>query len=224
MSNRTLTLDDSLYRYLLEVSLRETPLLRRLREETARLPNANWQIAPEQGQFMALLVRIAGARRVLEIGTYTGYSALCMAAALPEDGELLSLDISAEYTDIARRYWQEAGLGARIALRLAPALESLQALEREGQGGRFDLVFVDADKTGYPAYLEHALRLLRPGGLVLFDNTLWGGRVLEAAPESPDTRAVQALNRALRDDPRIELSLLPLGDGLSICRKRETAG
>jgi len=222
MSNRTLTLDDSLYRYLLEVSLRETPLLRRLREETARLPNANWQIAPEQGQFMALLVRIAGARRVLEIGTYTGYSALCMAAALPEDGELLSLDISAEYTDIARRYWQEAGLGARIALRLAPALESLQALEREGQGGRFDLVFVDADKTGYPAYLEHALRLLRPGGLVLFDNTLWGGRVLEAAPESPDTRAIQALNRALRDDPRIELSLLPLGDGLSICRKRET--
>lgn len=224
MSNRTLTLDDSLYRYLLEVSLRETPLLRRLREETARLPNANWQIAPEQGQFMALLVRIAGARRVLEIGTYTGYSALCMAAALPEDGELLSLDISTEYTDIARRYWQEAGLGARIALRLAPALESLQALEREGQGGRFDLVFVDADKTGYPAYLEHALRLLRPGGLVLFDNTLWGGRVLEAAPESADTRAVQALNRALRDDPRIELSLLPLGDGLSICRKRETAG
>lgn len=222
MSNRTLTLDDSLYRYLLEVSLRETPLLRRLREETARLPNANWQIAPEQGQFMALLVRIAGARRVLEIGTYTGYSALCMAAALPEDGELLSLDISSEYTDIARRYWQEAGLGARIALRLAPALESLQALEREGQGGRFDLVFVDADKTGYPAYLEHALRLLRPGGLVLFDNTLWGGRVLEAAPESPDTRAIQALNRALRDDPRIELSLLPLGDGLSICRKRET--
>ncbi len=224
MSNRTLTLDDSLYRYLLEVSLRETPLLRRLREETARLPNANWQIAPEQGQFMALLMRIAGARRVLEIGTYTGYSALCMAAALPEDGELLSLDISAEYTDIARRYWQEAGLGARIALRLAPALESLQALEREGQGGRFDLVFVDADKTGYPTYLEHALRLLRPGGLVLFDNTLWGGRVLEAAPESADTRAVQALNRALRDDPRIELSLLPLGDGLSICRKRETAG
>lgn len=222
MSNRTLTLDDSLYRYLLEVSLRETPLLRRLREETARLPNANWQIAPEQGQFMALLVRIAGARRVLEIGTYTGYSALCMAAALPEDGELLSLDISAEYTDIARRYWQEAGLDGRIALRLAPALESLQALEREGQGGRFDLVFVDADKTGYPAYLEHALRLLRPGGLVLFDNTLWSGRVLEAAPESPDTRAVQALNRALRDDSRIELSLLPLGDGLSICRKRET--
>ena len=224
MSNRTLTLDDSLYRYLLEVSLRETPLLRRLREETARLPNANWQIAPEQGQFMALLMRIAGARRVLEIGTYTGYSALCMAGGLPGDGGLLSLDISAEYTGIARRYWQEAGLGARIALRLAPALESLQALEREGQGGRFDLVFVDADKTGYPTYLEHALRLLRPGGLVLFDNTLWGGRVLEGAPESADTRAVQALNRALRDDPRIELSLLPLGDGLSICRKRETAG
>lgn len=220
MTNRTLSLDDALYRYLLDVSLRETPFLARLREETARLPNADWQIAPEQGQFMALLVRIAGARRLLEIGTFTGYSALCMAAALPEDGELLTLDISREYTDVARRYWHEAGLDGRISLRLGAALETLAALEREGQGGCFDMVFIDADKANYPAYLEHALRLLRPGGLILFDNTLWSGRVLEPEPDSPDTRAIQALNRALRDDPRVELSLLPLGDGLTICRKR----
>lgn len=220
MTNRTLSLDDALYRYLLDVSLRETPFLARLREETARLPNADWQIAPEQGQFMALLVRIAGARRLLEIGTFTGYSALCMAAALPEDGELLTLDISREYTDVARRYWHEAGLDGRISLRLGAALETLAALEREGQDGCFDMVFIDADKVNYPAYLEHALRLLRPGGLILFDNTLWSGRVLEPEPDSPDTRAIQALNRALRDDPRVELSLLPLGDGLTICRKR----
>lgn len=220
MTNRTLSLDDALYRYLLDVSLREAPLLARLREETARLPNADWQIAPEQGQFMALLVRIAGARRLLEIGTFTGYSALCMAAALPEDGELLTLDISREYTDIARRYWHEAGLDGRISLRLGAALETLAALAREGQGGRFDLVFIDADKANYPAYLEHALGLLRPGGLILFDNTLWSGRVLEPETDSPDTRAIQALNLALRDDPRVELSLLPLGDGLTICRKR----
>lgn len=220
MTNRTLSLDDALYRYLLDVSLRETPFLARLRAETARLPNADWQIAPEQGQFMALLVRIAGARRLLEIGTFTGYSALCMAAALPEDGELLTLDISREYTDIARHYWHEAGLDGRISLRLGAALETLAALEREGQDGCFDMVFIDADKVNYPAYLEHALRLLRPGGLILFDNTLWSGRVLEPEPDSADTRAIQALNRALRDDPRVELSLLPLGDGLTICRKR----
>lgn len=224
MTNRTLNLDDALYHYLLKVSLRETPLLRRLREETAQLPDANWQIAPEQGQFMALLVRIAGVRRILEVGTYTGYSALCMAAALPADGELLSLDVCAHYTDIAQRYWREAGLLGRITLRLAPALETLAALEREGQAGRFDLIFVDADKAAYPAYLEHGLRLLRPGGLLLFDNTLWSGRVLEATPQSDDTRAIQALNRQLHDDPRIELSLLPLGDGLTLCRKLAGCG
>jgi len=220
MTNRTLNLDDALYQYLLDVSLRETPLLRRLRAETAQLPVANWQIAPEQGQFMALLVKLTGAKRLLEIGTFTGYSALCMAAALPEDGRLTCCDIDEQYTAIARRYWQEAGLEKRIELRLAPALETLARLEREGQGGRFDLVFIDADKANYPAYLEHALELLRPGGLILFDNTLWSGRVLEANPDSADTRAIQALNRALKDDQRLDLSLLPLGDGLTLCRKR----
>jgi predicted O-methyltransferase YrrM len=220
MTARTLNLDDSLYHYLLDVSLRETSLLKRLRDETQALPMARWQVAPEQGQFLALLVKLTGARRLLEVGTFTGYSALCMAAALPDDGSLICCDIAGDYNATARRYWQEAGLAGRIDLRLAPALETLAELERQGQGGQFDLVFIDADKANYPAYLEHALRLLRVGGLAVFDNTLWSGRVLEQNPESADTRAIQALNRALRDDVRVDLSLLPLGDGLTLCRKR----
>ncbi|CAI8939704.1 O-methyltransferase MdmC [Pseudomonas sp. IT-P74] len=220
MTARTLNLDDDLYQYLLDVSLRETPLLKRLRDETQALPMARWQVAPEQGQFLALLVKLTGARRLLEVGTFTGYSALCMAAALPADGSLICCDIPGDYNAIARRYWQEAGLAGRIDLRLAPALETLAELERQGQGGQYDLVFIDADKANYPAYLEHALQLLRVGGLAVFDNTLWSGRVLEASPESADTRAIQALNRALKDDARVDLSLLPIGDGLTLCRKR----
>ncbi|MDF9777625.1 O-methyltransferase [Pseudomonas baetica] len=220
MTARTLNLDDALYQYLLDVSLRETPLLKRLRDETQALPMARWQVAPEQGQFLALLVKLTGARRLLEVGTFTGYSALCMAAALPADGSLICCDIPGDYNATARRYWQEAGLTGRIDLRLAPALETLVELERQGQGESFDLVFIDADKANYPSYLEHALRLLRTGGLVVFDNTLWSGRVLETNPESADTRAIQALNRALKDDARVDLSLLPIGDGLTLCRKR----
>ncbi|KII38169.1 SAM-dependent methyltransferase [Pseudomonas fluorescens] len=220
MTARTLNLDDSLYQYLLDVSLRETPLLKRLRDETQALPMARWQVAPEQGQFLALLVKLIGARRVLEVGTFTGYSALCMAEALPEDGSLICCDIPGDYNATALRYWQEAGLAGRIDLRLAPALETLGEIERQGQGGQFDLVFIDADKANYPTYLEHALRLLRVGGLAVFDNTLWSGRVLEENPESADTRAIQALNRALKTDARVDLSLLPLGDGLTLCRKR----
>ncbi|MFJ7795366.1 class I SAM-dependent methyltransferase [Pseudomonas sp. NPDC096950] len=217
MTNRTLNLDDSLYQYLLDVSLRETPLLKRLRDETQTLPMARWQVAPEQGQFLALLVKLTGARRLLEVGTFTGYSALCMAAALPENGALICCDIPGDYNAIALRYWQEAGLGERIDLRLAPALETLAQLE---QPGAFDLIFIDADKANYPSYLEHALRLLRVGGLAIFDNTLWSGRVLESNPESADTRAIQMLNRALKEDVRVDLSLLPIGDGLTLCRKR----
>jgi predicted O-methyltransferase YrrM len=220
MTNRTLNLDSALYQYLLDVSLRETPLLKRLREETAQLDNAQWQIAPEQGQFMALLVQLTGARRIVEVGTFTGYSAICMAQAMPEDGRLICCDIPGAYNATAERYWREAGLVERIEQRLAPALETLSALEGEGLVGQVDLIFIDADKANYPAYFEQALRLVRPGGLILFDNTLWSGRVLEFNPESADTRAIQALNLALPDDPRIELSLLPLGDGLSLCRKR----
>jgi predicted O-methyltransferase YrrM len=220
MTNRTLNLDSALYQYLLDVSLRETPLLKRLREETAQLSMARWQIAPEQGQFMALLVQLTGARRIVEVGTFTGYSAICMAQAMPEDGRLICCDIPGEYNATAERYWREAGLSARIEQRLAPALQTLAELEAEGLAGSIDLLFIDADKANYPTYLEHALRLVRQGGLILFDNTLWSGRVLEENPESADTLAIQALNLALRDDPRIDLSLLPLGDGLSLCRKR----
>ena len=215
MTARTLNLDDSLYNYLLDVSLRETPLLKRLRDDTQALPMARWQVAPEQGQLLALLVKLTGARRLLEIGTFTGYSALCMAAALPDDGSLICCDIPGDYNATARRYWQEAGLAERIDLRLAPALDTLAQLS-----GPFDLIFIDADKANYPRYLEQALRLLRVGGLAVFDNTLWSGRVLESNPESADTRAIQALNRALKGDVRVDLSLLPLGDGLTLCRKR----
>lgn len=217
MTARTLNLDDSLYQYLLDVSLRETPLLKRLRDETQALPMARWQVAPEQGQFLALLVKLTGAKRLLEVGTFTGYSALCMAAALPDGGSLICCDIPGDYNATAHRYWQEAGVAERIDLRLAPALETLAQLDQPGQ---FDLMFIDADKANYPAYLEHALRLLRIGGLAVFDNTLWSGRVLERNPESEDTRAIQALNLALKDDSRVDLSLLPLGDGLTLCRKR----
>lgn len=216
MTNRTLNLDDALYGYLLDVSLRETPLLQRLRAETAAMPMARWQIAPEQGQFMALLVKLIGARRILEVGTFTGYSALCMAAELPDDGQLICCDLPGDYNAIARRYWQEAGLAERIELLLAPALDTLAGLDADS----FDLAFIDADKANYPAYLEEALRLVRQGGLILFDNVLWSGRVLEAEPDSDDTRAIQALNRALKSDARVDLSLLPLGDGLTLCRKR----
>ncbi|MFJ7145575.1 class I SAM-dependent methyltransferase [Pseudomonas protegens] len=220
MTARTLNLDAALYQYLLDVSLRETPLLRRLRDETQALPNARWQVAPEQGQFLALLIKLTGARRILEVGTFTGYSALCMAQALPDDGSLICCDIPGDYNATAHRYWEEAGVDQRIDLRLAPALETLAGLEQAGPLESFDLIFIDGDKANYPAYLEFALRLLRVGGLAVFDNTLWSGRVLEANAVSEDTRAIQALNRALKDDSRIDLSLLPLGDGLTLCRKR----
>lgn len=220
MTGKTLPLDDALYRYLLDVSLRETPLLKRLRDETQALPNANWQVAPEQGQFLNLLVKLTGAKRLLEIGTFTGYSALCMASALPADGQLICCDLPGDYNQIAKRYWFNAEVHERIELRLAPALETLGQLEREGRGESFDLIFIDADKANYPVYLEHALALVRPGGVILFDNTLWSGRVLEQAPDSADTRAIQTLNRRLKSDQRVDLTLLPIGDGLTLCRKR----
>lgn len=220
MTTRTLTLDDALYQYLLDVSLRDSPIKARLRAETARLPMSRWQVAPEQGQFLALLVRLIGAKRILEIGTFTGYSSLCMAEALPEGSHILCCDLPGEYNDIARRYWRDAGVEARIELRLGPALATLEALLTGGQQGSFDLVFIDADKANYPAYLECALSLLRDGGLVVFDNVLWSGRVLEANPESADTRAIQQLNLALKADERVDYSLVPMGDGMSLCRKR----
>lgn len=220
MTTRTLNLDDALYQYLIDVSLRDSPVKARLRAETASLPMSRWQVAPEQGQFLALLVKLMGAKHILEIGTFTGYSALCMAEALPEGGHILCCDLAGEYNDIARSYWHDAGVDSRIELRLGPALATLEGLVAGDQQGSFDLVFIDADKASYPTYLEHALALLREGGLVVFDNVLWGGRVLEVDSQSADTRAIQQLNLALKRDERVDYSLVPIGDGMSLCRKR----
>jgi predicted O-methyltransferase YrrM len=177
------------------------------------------QIAPEQGQFMALLVRLTGARRILEIGTFTGYSALAMALALPAEGRIVACDVSEAWTAVAKRYWQRAGVAGRIELRLAPALQTLDALIGEGGGGSFDFAFIDADKSRYLDYYERSLTLLRPGGLIAVDNTLWGGSVADPAKIDADTAAIRAFNAALHADPRIELSLVPIGDGLTLARK-----
>ncbi len=220
MSRRTLGLDDRLYDYLLAQSLREPPLLAELRAHTAQLSGAQMQISPEQGQFMGLLVELLGARRILEVGTYTGYSALRMALAQGADGEMLCCDVSAEWTAMAQDYWQRAGVRERIDLRLAPALDTLDGLLAEGAQGHYDLMFIDADKSNYAGYYARGLELLRPGGLLLFDNTLWGGAVADPQADDADTRALRALNTQLRDDERISLSLLPVGDGLTLARKR----
>jgi predicted O-methyltransferase YrrM len=220
MSSRTLQLSDELHAYLLREMAPEDALLRRLRDETARLPNAGMQISPEQGQFMRLLVELIGGRRALEIGTYTGYSALCVGRALPADGKLICCDTSREWTDVARRYWQEAGLAERIDLRLGPALRTIDTLLSQGGAGTFDFAFIDADKTHYDDYYEHALELLRPGGVAAVDNALWGGRVVDPATTDADTRAIAALNRKAARDARVTASLVPIGDGLLLARKR----
>jgi predicted O-methyltransferase YrrM len=220
MSNRTLYLDDRLHRYLLSVSLREPDVLRRLREETAGMPEHNLQIAPEQGQFMAMLVQLSGARQALEIGTFTGYSSLVMALAMPNDGRIVCCDTSVEYTDVARRYWEEAGVAAKIDLRIAPALETLDKLIDDPDEGQFDFAFIDADKTNNDNYYERCLKLLKPGGLISFDNTLWDGKVADPSERDEDTESLRALNRKLLADDRIDLSLVPIGDGLTLCRKR----
>jgi len=220
VGRKTLPLTDVLYQYVLDVSLRESEVARDLRAETARLPNAEMQSAPEQGQFMGLLVHLLGVRRALEIGVFTGYSALAVAEALPPDGRLVACDLSEEFTAIARRYWARAGVAGKIDLRLAPAVETLDALLAEGQAGTFDFAFIDADKERYDAYYERALSLLRPGGLLLIDNVLWGGEVADPSADTPALRAIRALNLKLRDDERVDLSLLPLADGVSLVRKR----
>ncbi|MCG5534606.1 class I SAM-dependent methyltransferase [Ectothiorhodospira mobilis] len=213
-------LEPRLRAYLQSVSVREPPLYRRLREETSHLPEHRMQLAPEQGQFLALLVELLGARRILEIGTFTGYSALWMAGALPEDGRLVCCDIRREWTDIAARYWDEAGLSDRIELRLAPALDTLDTLLSEGGAGGFDLAFIDADKGNYVNYYRRCLRLVRRGGVVCLDNTLWGGRVADPDDHGPDTEALRAFNALAHEDPAVSLSLVPLGDGLTLARRR----
>lgn len=220
MSNRTINLDENLYGYLLEVSLREADLLRALRVETSRLTNANMQIAPEQGQFMALLVQLSGARKVIEVGVYTGYSSLAVAMALPPDGYLLACDVSEEYTNVARRYWRQAGIDHKIDLHLAPAVETLDSLIGEGRAADFDFAFIDADKENYDAYYERCLALLNPGGLIAVDNVLWGGSVINPDKQDVDTRAIRAFNEKLLADDRVDISLVPIGDGLTLARKR----
>jgi caffeoyl-CoA O-methyltransferase len=219
MSNRTLNLDDTLYEYVLGHSLREHPAQSALREVTRTHPGAGMQISPEQGQFMALLVRLIGASQALEVGVFTGYSALSVALALPPEGRLLACDISEDYPKIGRPYWREAGVEKKIELHIAPAAVTLAERLAEGDGGRFDFVFIDADKSSYDTYFELCLQLVRPGGLIAIDNVLWGGSVARPATD-PDTLALQALNRKLHHDERIDLSLLPLGDGLALARKR----
>jgi len=218
MSLRSL-LPDAVDAYVHDVAARETPLLRRLRDETAKLPNAGMQIGSDQGAFLALLVRLMGARRALEIGTFTGYSALCVATALPADGRLTCCDVSDEWTQVARRYWREAGVAERIDLRLAPAAKTLRSLLGDPGPGSFDFAFVDADKTGYDGYYEACLELLRPGGLVTFDNTLWNGAVADPTQNDPDTAALRALNLKVRDDPRVTSCLVSIGDGVLLALK-----
>jgi len=206
--------------YLRRNSIREPEVLRRLREETARHPRSNMQIPPEHGQFMALLVDLLGAKRTIEIGVFTGYSALWVALTLPPEGRIVACDVSEEYTSVARRYWKEAGVDHKIDLRLQPALKTLRESLAEGQRGRFDFAFIDADKPNYEQYYEHCLELLRPGGVVMADNVLWSGRVAEQANQEPDTIALRAFNRKLLRDERVSLSMLPLGDGVTLALKR----
>lgn len=220
MSPRTINVTERVHAYLLEHSLREPEVMRRLREETAARADAQMQISPEQGQFMQLLVELLGAKRTLEVGTFTGYSALAVALALPPDGQVIACDINPETTAIGRRYWEEAGVGDKIELRLAPAADTLRALIAGGRAGSFDFAFIDADKGGYDTYYEACLELLRPGGLIVVDNALWGGAVADPSDTSEDTTALRALNAKLHQDERVSVSLVPIGDGLYLARKR----
>ena len=221
MSNRTIQLDDRTYDYLLAHSLREAPALAKLRAETASHPQVNMQIAPEQGQFMQMLVRLTGARRAIEVGVFTGYSSLAVMLAMPKDARLLALDVSEEFTAIARRHWQAAGVADRIELVIAPARDTLDARIAAGESGRYDFAFIDADKGGYLAYYERLMKLVRPGGLIAVDNTLWSGEVADPENRDSDTVALREFNDVLHKDPRIDLALLPVGDGLTLARIRE---
>jgi predicted O-methyltransferase YrrM len=220
MANRTLSLDDRLYQYVLDHSLREPALLAQLRQETAQHPQAVMQIAPEQGQLMALLVQLLGAKKVLEVGVFTGYSSLVVALALPPEGKLVACDINAQDAAIAQRYWQLAGVADKIDLRIAPALETLDQLLTTGAAESFDFAFIDADKSNYSHYYERALQLVRPGGVIAIDNVLWSGRVADPSVQDSRTQLIRAFNQALHQDDRISLSLLPIADGLTLALKR----
>ncbi|MEM7033495.1 MAG: class I SAM-dependent methyltransferase [Chloroflexota bacterium] len=218
--SRQLTISNPLYEYILNNSVREPNVLSRLREETYRDPEADMQIGPEQGQFLSLLVTLIQAKRTIEVGVFTGYSALWTALALPDDGQIIACDVSEKWTSVGRKYWQEAGVADKIDLRLAPAAETLQALLDDGQAGQFDFAFIDADKSGYDTYYEQCLQLIRSGGLIAIDNVLWGGAVVYAARQDTDTVALRELNKKLHTDERVTLSLIPIGDGLTLAVKR----
>ena len=218
--SRYFPIDERGYKYLLRTSVREPQIARRLREETQQLENAQMQIGPDQGQFMQLLVQLLGATKTLEVGVFTGYSALWVALGLPDDGQIIACDISEEYTTVARRYWKEAGVDQKINLRLGPALETLEQLIDDGQYGTFDFSFIDADKTNYDKYYEFALRLVRTGGLIAIDNTIWSGRVADPHEQDADTVAIRLLNEKLFRDERVALSMLTVGDGLTLAMKQ----
>lgn len=222
MSRKTIEIDDALHDYLLTVSLRESDIMRRLREATAALPEANMQLAPEQAQLLGFLVELTGARRCLEIGTFTGYSTLSVAAALPSDGTVVACDVSEQWTQIARGYWREAGVLEKIDLRLASAADTLQTLIASGETGTFDFALIDADKENYGLYYEGCLELLRNGGLVVIDNVLWHRRVIDQSVSDSETTAIRKFNIALQMDNRVSLSLIPIGDGMTLARKRPT--
>ncbi|WP_245915984.1 class I SAM-dependent methyltransferase [Merismopedia glauca] len=219
MSNKSIGLDSKLYNYLLSVSLREPEILQQLRQETANHPYANMQIAPEQGQFMALLVQLLGAKKTIEVGTFTGYSALAVALALPPNGQVIACDVSAEFTAIARRYWQLAGVDGKIDLRLAPALETLDELLANELAGSFDFAFIDADKENYQAYYERCLKLVRVGGLIAVDNVLWDGQVADNNIQDSSTISIRDFNYQLHNDRRVTISLIPIADGLTLALK-----
>jgi caffeoyl-CoA O-methyltransferase len=220
MSTIQTGVSEDLTEYIRSVTVRESELFRRLREETAMRPNAMMQISAEQGQFMDMLVRLIGAKRTLEVGVFTGYSSTTVALALPPDGRIIACDVSDEYTSVARRYWREAGVEHKIDLRLGPAVETLDALLSQQQANSFDFAFIDADKENYDRYYESALKLLRPGGLIAIDNVLWHGKVLDDSVQDADTRAIRALNEKLHRDDRIFLSLVAVGDGMTLALKR----
>jgi len=219
MSKQTLNLSDELYHYMLSVSLREADVLKALRIETAQNPMAIMQISPEQGQFMALLVKLIHAKKIIEIGTFTGYSSFAMALASPADAQIIACDISEEWTSVARRYWQQAGVDSKVELRLAPAIETLDGLLADGGEDSFDFVFIDADKTNYQAYFDKSLALIRPGGLIAVDNVLWGGSVIDTSKDDEDTTAIRRFNENLHSDKRVDVSLVPIADGLTLARK-----
>ncbi len=222
MATRTTRLDDRLHDYLLSYGIREPEALRELREATETHPKAMMQIAPEQGQFMRMLVALLDARRVLEIGTFTGYSALSFALALPAGGTVVTCDINREWTNTAQAYWQKAGVEDRIELRLGPAAETLEALLREHGGSTYDIAFIDADKESYDLYYERCLELVRPGGLILIDNMFWDGAVADPEQDDEETEALRGLARKIHADNRVDISLVPIGDGLMLARRRES--